>query len=98
MDYIDIGPTPCEESAAQVGDPDYSTKAYKECGPFVGSRPQTKCVSIDVVIRSHRYDFGTYNEAAVRYDDTNLQATDYAYMVENQTPAHWDAQAEEDLK
>lgn len=100
MDYIDIGPVPCQEDCAQVGDPDYQSKARKECAAFKQQllRMFPPPPKADIIIRAHRHDFGTYHEVAIRYDDNDAEACDYAYLVENQTPTHWDAQAQEDLK
>ena len=100
FEYIDIGPTPCEEDCAQVGDPDYQSKARKECAAFRNQiqRWAPPPPGASLVIRANRHDFGAYYEVAVRYDVADEAACEYAYMIEGEIPTHWDAQAKEDLK
>ena len=45
--------------------------------------------SAALVIKSLPHDFGSYREVCVRYDDSDPVATDYAYGLENNTPAQW---------
>jgi hypothetical protein len=61
-DYISIGSTPCEESCAQVGQPDYARKARAECIRFIqllrrrfGSEPEGAWLSV----KAFDHDFGT---------------------------------------
>lgn len=95
IDYIDIGPTPHGESCAQVGDADYPDRSLTECLVFkaqlVSMFPPPPGASI--VVRGHPHDFGTYREVAVRYDPSLGKATDYAFMLEANSPEFWDAES-----
>ena len=92
-DYIDIGPTPCEEDCAQVGQPDYATKARAECNRFIelirralGPEPE----GARLAVKSNPHDFGPYYEVVCYYDTDNEEATRYAYRCEGEAPVRWD--------
>ena len=93
MDTLDIGPTPSEETCAQIGDDDYATKARAECRRFIalilakfGHEP----TGARLIIKANPHDFGTYYEVAVKYDENNANAIDYAFKVEADAPATWE--------
>ena len=85
MDSIMIGATPYEEDCAQVGDPDYRAKVRAECNRYIqclrtvyGNEPP----GARLYIKSNPHDFGTYYEVECQYDDTKVEATEYAFKVE----------------
>jgi hypothetical protein len=93
IDYVFIGPTPCEEECAQVGEENYAERGRAECKRFielirktVGAEPEGAAL----VVKGEQSEFGTYFEVAVRYDDNIRQAIDYAYKVEEQAPMYWE--------
>ena len=99
-DYMELGPTPLEESCAQVGADNYFEQARKECRAYIaqlrrvfGAEPE----GARLVIRGNSHDFGTYYEVAVKYDCDDEKATRYAFKLEAEQPATWDAEAKAEL-
>lgn len=94
-DYMDIGPGPCTEQCAQVGDPGYHERSLAECRAFKNQllRQFPPPVGASIVVRSHAHDFGTYREVAVKYHVDNEEASDYAYKMESEFPERWDDDA-----
>ena len=94
-DYVNIGPTPCGESCAQIGSPDFYEKARKECNIF---KRQLQRMFPKVVFRvkSFPHDFGTYYEVIAVYD-LREGDSEFAYEAENNAPEYWDAKAKEEL-
>lgn len=108
MEHIYIGPVPCEEACAQVGDPNYYEKAKPECKAFIrqlwrtiekekgltsDSAPDSFCLTI----KSEQHDFGLYHEVVAKFDENDETAMELAYWVESNTPMNWDAQAKREL-
>ena len=90
VDYISIGPTPCNEECAQVGDPDYIEKAREECQRFlklirerIGPEPE----GARLAIKSFPHDFGNYLEVVCFYNNEISQK--YALKCEAETPSNW---------
>lgn len=104
---IEIGSTPCEEECAQVGTDDYSVRARKECKAYInqlrrfivskGFDNVTIESKIRLLIKSNSHDFGTYHEVACRFDESNEEACNIAYMLEGNGPTRWDALARAEL-
>lgn len=108
-EYLEIGATPCEENCAQVGSPDYTERARKECKAYInqlwrfikkekGLDPDAAPTSFNLVVRSQPHDFGSYYEVAARYDDINADAADLAYFLESEGPTTWDDEAKKELQ
>lgn len=101
MEYLEIGPVPSDESCQQVGTASYdSTKARAECRAFAnqiarvcGAPP----FGAKLVVKSNPHDFGTYHEVAVKYDDSEPEAVDYAMQVESTSIPNWDSHAKLEL-
>ncbi len=101
MDYLDLGPTPVEEGCEQVGTPSYDPiLARAECAAYIaqlkrefGPPPEGARLSIS----TNPHDFGTYHEVVVRFDDTFLQAVEYAFKLESESPGNWDETARKEL-
>jgi hypothetical protein len=89
-----IGSVPLEETPAQVGSLDYEERSRREC--IVYKRmlarlfPSPDEAAATLTIKSFCHDFGSYREVCVRYDDTNREATEYAYRLERESPEEWD--------
>lgn len=100
-DYIEIGPTPCDEQCQQVGMPSYdSEKANAECWAFLnqirrimGDEPDGARLSV----KAFSHDFGTYREVVCYYDDAFAEAVEYAYKCEANSPSNWDGPAKREL-
>jgi len=97
MDNIlDIGPAPDGENPVQVGTDNYYAKAYAECRVFIrqlrrvfGEEPP----GARLVVRNNRHDYGQYCEAAVKYDENEKAAVEYAFRIEAESPYNWDDEA-----
>ena len=92
-DYVDIGSSPCDEDCAQMGAPDYYTRAKAECARFIelirktlGPEPE----GARLAVKSNPHDFGAYYEVVCYYVDENDEARKYAYRCESDAPATWD--------
>jgi len=92
-DYVSIGPAPCDEECAQVGDDDYINKARSECQRYialirkvVGPEP----FGARLVMQANHHDFGTYYEVICKYDEDNEEATQYAFRCEDEAPTRWE--------
>ena len=97
-DYIDIGPTPAEEDCAQVGSPDYESRARPECIRFIdlirrtlGAEPARAALRV----KSNPHDFGAYLSVVCYYDDDDQESSEYAYRCEEAAPSRWDTQLSE---
>lgn len=105
--YMDLGPTPCDEDCAQVGSENYTERAKKECAVYVrqmhrvlaanGHPESTWPEGFNIVVRGEPHDFGTYHEVKVRYDDSDEKAVELAFIAESLVPAKWDDEALKEL-
>ena len=91
--YLSLAPTPVEEDCAQVGTPNYHTKARAECQRFItllrtkfGLEPE----GARFAIKSFPHDFGNYLEVVCFFDETLPESVEYAYRCEADLPATWD--------
>ena len=92
-DYITIGPTPCKEPCAQVGEPNYREKAVEECRRFLmvlrkkfGPEPEGAWLSV----KWFSHDSG-HSCAVVCYYNTDMPASvDYARRCKSEAPATWE--------
>jgi hypothetical protein len=91
-DYVEIGPCPHDEEAAQLGQPDFDAKNIAECRQFIRAI-RIKCgeppEGAELRMKSNPHDFGVYREAAVYFDTNNEEAAAYAYRCEDEAPATW---------
>ncbi len=95
-----VGSSPCEEPCAQVGQDGYAILALAECQAYIkqlrrcfGSEPPGAAL----FIKGNAHDFGTYYEVAVRFDEKNRKAAEWADDVAEGSPAHWDDEAKREL-
>lgn len=93
--YITLGPTPCEEDCAQVGQPDYREKAVPECKRYIqllrktlGPQPE----GARLAIKWFDHDFGSYCEVVCYYATEIKEAVDYAFRCESQAPLTWEGE------
>jgi len=101
MPYIEIGPVPGEENCAQVGSSDYTEASLRECEVFrrmlARLFPVPAGLPVAYVGRTHPHDVGNYREVSIRYDESDSQAVEFAYEVEQSAPGEWDAIARYEL-
>lgn len=100
-EYMELGPTPYEESCAQVGSSDYLERADKEMTAYINQLNRMFCEFNDNGVKFKQkwfgHDFGTYGEVCVFWDTDNEVADVYVYEIERSLPAYWDRQAKEEL-
>jgi hypothetical protein len=98
-DVITLGPTPCEESCAQLGTSTYPERSSIECRAFrrmlLRFFPPPMDESARLVIQRQPYEQESYREVAVRY--TRAGGLEYALMLERNLPTRWDDVAREEL-
>ncbi|MBU1374312.1 MAG: hypothetical protein KKG25_16320 [Bacteroidetes bacterium] len=99
-DYITLGPVPCDEDCAQVGQDDYPERSRAEYKAYFcqlrrqfGKEPGGAMFSV----KSFPHDFGSYREVVVYYDNENEASVDFAYKVEGELPGEWDEEARKEL-
>lgn len=96
LESLSLSPTPVGEECAQLGAPDYHSRARKECRAFInqlirefGEPP----ASAGFRISQNPHDFGTYLDVEIRFRDEDEEAVEYAYNLESNLPEHWDEEA-----
>lgn len=96
-DYLEVGPVPHEEECVQVGSAGYQKQAWRECQAYKNQLERLFPVPNGApgyfAIKSFPHDFGSYYEVVVVYDEQNETSTEWAFNVENNAPARWDAEA-----
>jgi hypothetical protein len=101
-DYIEIGPTPCDENCAQVGDDNFRMIADKEMSIYID---QLNRMFGDLIKNSHSvsfskkwfaHDFGTYGEVVINFDDE--KDSEIPYKIERNLPEQWDEEALKQIK
>ncbi len=97
MKYIDLGPTPAEETCAQVGSDGYEARARLECAVYIRMLdrlfPIPQGLGVRYAIRRYPHDFGAYWEVGVGYEDVGSAAEascEFAFSVERCVPDLWD--------
>lgn len=100
IDYVFLGPTPYAEDCAQLGAAGYSLRSRVEIRAYLGqlhrivqAEGRTMPAACSLVSKAESHDFGSYKEAAVRFDCDDETAVDFAYWLKSNTPEHWDAEA-----
>lgn len=100
-DYLYLGPTPCDEDCAQVGESGYRAKATKEVNAFIKQLnrtfPYTEENNVNITSKWSSHDFGSYVEVVVVYVVDDKKSRDYAIEIENNCPYNWDEAAAEEL-
>ena len=92
-EYIELGPTPCDEKCQQVGDSFNPTFAAEEMRCYIKLLKQLFPGSTDVRcgfgIKSFPHDFGNYSEVVIYYNSNDQASIDFAFNVENNLPSSW---------
>jgi hypothetical protein len=90
-DFVEIGPTPWEESCAQSSELDFRAKARKETEVFKGQILRTfgqPPEGVELRIAWSPHEYAAYPELRI-YFDTEVGA-EWAYGVEGKIPPRWD--------
>lgn len=96
--YIELGPCPYDEDAAQLGvDPNFTRNNINECSRYKAlleslflpklPHPDTE---IKFQVKLFPYDGVGYREVIIIYNENQNFAREFAYYVEANTPATWD--------
>lgn len=102
-EYLNIGPTPYDESCLQVGGMSSPNQRRTESKVFANQIERYYPVpeECSVVVKSFQHDFGNYHEVCVVYDCEDSDQSQWAYSVEADTKdklAEWDKESIETLK
>lgn len=102
LEYIELGPTPCEEDCAQLGTEDFRKRATKEMHAYVNQLYRQFADAyengVTFKIKWFNHDFGTYGEVCAFWDMDDRKATEYVYSVEGKLPSNWDDEAIKELE
>jgi len=94
MDSIVIGSAPTEEDCVQVKSGHiYLPSMRKECKRYIELLRRKFGVEPDgaiLCIKEIAHDFGSYLEVVCDYDPDKMEAIEYAYRCENESPQTWD--------
>jgi hypothetical protein len=84
IDHLYIGAVPVEEDCAQVGTPDYATRARAECKRYMAQilRHYPEPENGWLQVKSNPHDFGTYYEVIACFEVGDEEATKWALEVE----------------
>ena len=100
-EYIEIGPTPNEEDCAQVGTDNFSEIAQEEMDAYINQLNRMFPEAIEKGIRFKAkwfpHDFGRYGEVCMFWNTDNLEADEYVYFIDKNTPSRWDEEALKEL-
>lgn len=92
-DFIEIGPSPCDEEAADIRQDDFAAANREECRRFIEAIREhcgPEVGTAELRIKSFAHDFGTYREVVCCFDDSDELGAAYAYHVESDSPTKWD--------
>jgi len=96
-DFLYLGPVPCDENCAQVGEPDYRRISSIEMEAYIEQihRIFPEIEDSNVVIRKKwfNHDFGSYGEVIAVYDEDDKSAYELALNIEYNLPFKWDAES-----
>lgn len=95
-DYLTIGPVPFDEDCAQVGTPNYSSRARPECQRFMAQilrhYPDTDHSGY-LAIKQFPHEHGIYLEVCAVFDDEDEASINWAFSIEaddKSVLARWD--------
>lgn len=103
LDYYTLGPTPPEESCAQVGSDryDYQHITRRECNArkhqLERAFPELSNSKCFLRVKSFPHDFGAYWEVVVYFNEDNNEEVELANRIESDCPTRWDNEARREL-
>ena len=92
-DSIELSSSPTEEDCAAVGSDFYQHDVGAEIPAFLDQlRRQfpTEGVSVEFTSRHFAHDFGSYQEAVIKFNSRCEKAVEFAFNVDSNLPKHWD--------
>ena len=95
-DYIELGPTPCNEDCSQVGSDGFTKANIRECRIFK-KQLERAFPTATFQVKSFHHEFGTYREVVVVFDDQDETSEALALEVEGNIPVDWDNEAKREL-
>lgn len=103
IEYYELGPTPCAESCAQVGQPDFDKVAKIEMETYINQLermfPEAQDMNIWFSVKWFPHDFGRYGEVVAKWSEENGTASRYVFdVIDKNLPEYWDNKAIEELK
>jgi len=91
-EYIELGPTPWDESCLQVGSDEYQMGWRDEANRYIDQLKKlfgNKLVgSMRFGIKKFPHDFGTYHDVVIFYN--NIDEEEIALEIEEQLPRNWE--------
>lgn len=101
IENLGLGPTPCGERCAQVGEDNCRAHARAEGAAFIAQLtrmfPEQVATGITFRIKWNAHDFGSYADVVVEYEPENEAQVSAAFHIESNTPAEWDDAARASL-
>jgi hypothetical protein len=95
-DFLYLGPVPCDENCAQVGEDDYLRISKIEMAAYVDQLYRMFPEAGDMLLIAPKWfnhDFGRYGEVVVFYDEDDDEAFNLALKIESNLPMQWDTEA-----
>ena len=101
IEYIEIGPVPCNEPCAQVGEENFKANARREMNAYINQLerkfPDASANGVEFVMKWYPHDFGTYGEVCIAFFLGDEYSEGLAYDIERQLPEDWDTEARKEL-
>lgn len=101
QEYIELGPVPCEENCAQVGDADFRKASNLEMSAYINQLRREFHSRLNVIEFGKKWfdhDFGSYGEVVVYFNPDDDESFQAAYFVESHLPMTWDDEAIKELE
>ena len=93
LNYEALGSAPVEEPCVQVNAPDYFDKIHEEIKRFKEFCqevfPEAEKYGCQFFKKRFPYEEDAYYELAIKYDDSCLEASEYAVFVVDNIPMMW---------
>lgn len=101
-DYLEIDTVPTDEDCAQVGAPDYDTRARREARAFINQilRHYPEPLYGDITFKRNQHDFGEYLSIKINFDDDDEESCNWAFAIEGDNLGvlrEWDKEARAEL-
>lgn len=103
MDYLTLGPTPCDESCWPAGrNPTMErleARAYRDqCQRILEAHFGIDKLCVQLTVKRFPHDECSYTEVCVFYNPDNEDQIKQAYWLEENTPCEWDNEARKYLQ
>lgn len=96
--YFELGPTPVEENAAQMGEADdFAAQNLIETRVYM-HQLMRMFPEAEFKVKAFPYEYDSYREVVVVYDDDDEDDVNLTLKIEADTPLRWDDIALAELK